>query len=183
MAMCGNKFVLTILMLVELIVLLDVQLLLSAAIINSERKDSPETHTGIRKSTLKLHDANGEWGIMLYESPQLVDFINESADDFDINKKSTLKENNEFTKTLFYNEEDTSNNLAARKIKSPNSKKNNKNYQKPNSNKGEVSRVKRSTRRRGSRRRLSRRSGLLRPPTPPPDLPPPPWQVNQGSFR
>ena len=186
MAMCGNNFVLTILRLVELIVLSDVQLSLSAAIINSERNDSPDTHTGsgTRKSTLKLHDANGEWVIMLYESPQFGDFINENTNDFDINKETlNMKQNREFSKTLFYNEEDIRSNLAAGKIKSPNSKENNKNHQKPNSNKGEVNKVKRTTRRRGSRRHLSRRSGLLRPPTPPPDLPPPPWQVNQGSFR
>ena len=183
MAMCGNSFVLTILMFVELIVLSDVQLSFSIAI-NSERNESPETHT--RKSTLKLHDANGEWGIMIEESPELSDFRNESANDSEVNIKtlnSTSKQNSELTKIIFNNEEDIRDDFTAKEIKIHNSKENNKNHQNPKSNKREVNRLKRSTRRRGSRRHLSRRLGLLRPPTPPPDLPPPPWQVNQGSFK
>ena len=175
--MCGNSFVLTILMFVELIVLSDVQLSFSIAI-NSERNESPETHT--RKSTLKLHDANGEWGIMIEVSPELSDFRNESANDFEVNIKtlnSTSQQNSELTKIIFNNEEDIRDDFTAKEIKIHNSKENNKNHQNPKSNKREVNRLKRSTRRIGSRRHLSRRSGLLRSPTPPP------WQVNQGSFK
>ena len=147
----------------------------------SINNDNPETHR-----TLKLHDANGEWGIMLEESPELSDLTNESTNDSAVNIKtlsSTSKQNSELTKIIFNNEEDIRDHFAAKEIKIHNSKENNKNHQKANSNKREVIRLKRSTRRRGSRRHLSRRLGLLRPPTPPPDLPLPPWQVNQGSLK
>ena len=173
MAMCGNNLAITILMLVDLIILSDVQMSFSAAI-NSEGNVNRDPNT--KESILKLHDANGEWGIMLQESPELSDFPNEDAHDI-------KTQNSEFAKTFLYNEEDFRDNFEAKDIKMHSSKENYTSHKKPKNNKRDVNRLKRSTRRRGSRRHLSRRSELLRPPTPPPDLRPPPWQVNQGLFR